>query len=163
MLNKTLAVVIILFCIACDDNSVNEIRETSEAQGLNRTWKVVKFIDLSNNHSITDTPDNTFELGREIVITFDVSEVPHRFQGANTTNWISGTFEYLYQGQQLVGELAPSDRIEVHEVASTYVAQPEWADLFNLHFDGKMRYEKSGERLTFFNDKSFAIVFESEK
>src|SRR5688572_19052841 len=83
--------VILIALVACFAACQEEIFQ-EENRDLNGKWKVVKFIDHQNNTVITPTPENS--QGLDIIITFNDLELPHRFEGHNTSNVISGTFEY---------------------------------------------------------------------
>jgi hypothetical protein len=161
MIKQRLVVLTLGLFLSCADERPDDLNETSR-HGFHGTWKVVAFIDLSNNKPIRDTPDNTFDLGRDIIITFDDSKAPHSFEGRNTTNSISGTFEFLNCDGKEFTEVGTQDCVDIPGYASTYVAQPEWGRLFDVHFNGIMRYQITGSHLTFFNDKNFSIEFERQ-
>lgn len=110
---------ILLLQLSCTDDAADiaAFRDDSSITSLNGTWKVVSFEDYTENTVEYKTDENSKDL--DIVVTFNDTRTPHELSGKNTTNTIAGEFAYI-----------GIRKFRIHELFSTQVAQPVWADKF---------------------------------
>lgn len=81
---------------------------------LNGSWTVFSFQNLATGTTEFRTQENSWN--KNITVQFDVTGNPKTISGKNTTNNISGEFNYVGENQ-----------FQVSNLQSTYVNQPRWA------------------------------------
>lgn len=146
--------IVLLLMVGCSDDQVNDFNsfeEDTSITTLNGTWKVVSFEDLENNTVEFKTEENSW--GYDIIITFDDSQDPHSIAGKNTTNSVSGDFDYI-----------ASRQIKVNRLVSTRVGQPEWGNKFSQALgEGDISFIVNAKKLRFlYDDGGKSITFSKE-
>src|SRR5690606_35815122 len=107
------------FFVVCkeDDGIDFHVQDDPSISTINGTWRVIAYNEFDTKKVIEK--DSTNSWGLDVIITFDDSVDPAKVSGSVTTNQVAGSFEYI------------NDRsFNANQLASTRVAQPEWADRF---------------------------------
>ena len=124
--------------------------DTAVSYDLAGNWKVVYYIDGSE--TITKTDENTWPDINNGDVTANFTEPDDGGEGA-----ISGiTVTNAYQGNYTLGA---EGEITIGPVATTFINEPEWTNLFRI--SGAQNYEVKNSRLfIYYNDGQNAIVLE---
>ena len=118
---RVLSIILIVTLISCADHGIERLDslvQRQQIQSLNGTWKVISFEDLSTQEILLQTQENSW--GYDIVITFDDTKDPGKIFGKNTTNSVSGEFEYTSE-----------TTFKLNGLNSTKIGQPEWGNKFS--------------------------------
>ena len=146
---KTLIIVFALFgLLSCskEDVDINSFNDDSSITTLNGTWKVLSFEDYTDNSRELKTQENS--RGLDIIINFDDTKDPNELSGKNTTNSVSGEFEYI-----------GTRKFKVSNYFTTRVGQPVWADKFNQAIlDGDVNFKINGTELQIYYDNETKSV-----
>lgn len=134
-----------------ENSGPNDFRDDSSITSLNGTWKVKSFEDHNTGIVEYKTQENSWNL--DIIVTFDDTKNPHELTGTNTTNEISGEFDYVGQRE-----------LSVSDLFSTEVGQPAWADKFiDALIDNDATFKINNEQLRIYfdnNTKSVTLIKE---
>lgn len=150
-MRRILFILLIIWNLGCsnDDVDIYRFHDDSEITTLNGTWQVISFEDFTANKIEYPTQENSWNM--DIIVTFDDTQTPNELTGTNISNQIFGEFEYT--GQR---------KFKLETLASTYVAQPDWADKFSeaiLDDDIEFKINTSGLRIYYQNKtKSVTLV-----
>ena len=141
------------FFVVCkeDDGIDFHVQDDPSISTINGTWRVIAYNEFDTKKVIEK--DSTNSWGLDVIITFDDSGDPAKVSGSVTTNRVMGSFKYI------------NDRsFKTNGLASTFVAQPEWADRFvDLFSESDLRFEVNQKRLRIFNDqKQLSALLEKE-
>jgi hypothetical protein len=148
-------VIIAIAMLGCSDDDVNHssfdinfFKDNPNIQSINGTWKVVSFEDYSNKSVEVATDENSS--GQDILVTFDDTKNPKTFSGKNTTNFVSGVFDY-----------ASTRSLKTNGLVSTLISQPPWADQFLSVFNNATAdFIVSENRLRiYFDGKNKSVTF----
>ena len=145
MRNLLLILISLVVVIACDDESVNpaSFKDDFAIASLSGTWKVVSYEDYSSNTIITKTDENSWN-GADVIINLNDKTNPPQIWGVNTTNQISGTYQY-----------DPIIRsIKIPALTSTEVNQPEWGNLFTKGIHQVNTYKINEKQLRLYYNNS---------
>ena len=122
MNRPSLLLCLVLSACASDDAKISsELTASHAIQRLAGSWKVISFED--HIAGTATFPADEITWGHEIIATFSEGDQANLFTARNTTNTLSGIFEYPEPGT-----------VRFDRVASTKVAQPQWADMFQQVF-----------------------------
>lgn len=113
---------------SCSNDDDDDDNVTYDLTG---SWKVTAFVE-GNGQQITKSEENTYMNinNGDITITFEAADDSGvgRFQGISVTNGYTGNYTVDMSGEIIIGT-----------ITTTFVAQPEWADLFII--SDAVRYE----------------------
>lgn len=112
-----------------EDLDIKSFHDDPSITTLNGTWKVLSFENYTDNTREFKNEDNS--RGLDTIIKFDDSKDPKELLGTNTTNKVSGEFEYI-----------GTRKFKVNHYWTTEVGQPVWADKFNQAIiDGEVSFK----------------------
>lgn len=139
---------------ACSENGfddVNSFNDDTSIQTVNGTWKLTSFEDFATEK--VEFQNETNSWGRDIIITFNDSINPRSISGENTTNTITGEFEYTSNRQ-----------IHVQNLFTTKVGQPDWGNKFSAAIlSGDLDFIINKDRLRiFYNSKMNSMTFNKQ-
>ena len=145
MRNVLIILISLVVVIACDDESINpaSFQDDLAIDNLSGTWKVVSYEDYSSNTIITKTDENSWN-GADVIINLNDKTNPPQIWGVNTTNQISGTYQYDHVSRS----------IEIPGLVSTYVGQPEWGNLFTKGILQVKTYKINDKQLRLYYNNS---------
>ena len=145
MKHVLLMLISLLVLFSCEDESINpaSFNDDFSIDSLSGTWKVVSYEDYSSNTIITKTDENSWN-GADVIINLNDKTNPPEIWGVNTTNQISGTYQY-----------DPVSRsIEIPPLVSTKVGQPEWGNLFTKGIHQVKTYKINDKQLRLYYNNS---------
>ena len=135
---------VILGLLSCSNNEtdINSLKDGSSLTTLSGTWKVISFADYNLNSVEVKDQENSW--GLDIIVTFDDSSSPDVLSGKNTTNTITGDFNYT-----------GIRKFRVNQLSTTKVAQPIWANKFSQAIlDTDINYFISDSELIIYYDNN---------
>jgi hypothetical protein len=146
-MNRLIALSFVLVLFSCEDAEIGPVfADDPSIRSIEGTWQVEYFYDLSAKERIEKSKDNSW--GYDIEITFQENTIDTTFAGSNTTNQIAG--QYAYRGERT---------IEILNLSSTFVNQPEWANLFvDAILDDTVRFAADRETLRFYYEDDSRYV-----
>jgi hypothetical protein len=115
---KALVCLLIFTLVNCSDNDDSfDMIDDPAIEGIAGTWRVVSFEDHKSRIVLHKTDENS--CNEDVIVVFDDLSSPPSYTGVNTTNGISGEYEY------------PGGReLQVLRMASTFAGQPQWGAWF---------------------------------
>jgi hypothetical protein len=128
-------------CANNESYDINQFSDNKNIQTLNGTWKVISFED----HALkkVELPNQENLRGFKIEITFNDTTTPHGIYGINTTNTISGEFEYIQ-----------TRKFKVMNLSTTDVGEPDWGKKFTTAILSKnIEFIISSKRLRVYYDQ----------
>jgi hypothetical protein len=138
-------------CANNDSYDINQFVDNKSIQTLNGTWKVISFED----HALKsiELPNQENLRGTEIKITFNDTKTPHEINGLNTTNSISGEFDYT-----------PTRKFKIKRLGTTFVAEPAWGTKFSKAiFSNDIEFIINNKRLrVYYNQRVNSMTLEKQ-
>ncbi len=148
---RAITIILIAALFSCSDpdlDRLNALVKDRQVQGLNGTWKVISFKDKSNQQIELQTQENSW--GYDIIITFDDANDPDKIFGKNTTNTVSGEFEYTSE-----------TTFKLNGLNSTKINQPPWGNKFSaaiLNDNNAVDFEIDNNTLRIYYKNKLNIV-----
>ncbi|AHM59048.1 hypothetical protein D770_03905 [Flammeovirgaceae bacterium 311] len=141
---------LLLLLLSCEEDRLetSTFYDNPTLNSIAGTWKVVSYEDYKDNTVITKTTENSMN-GAEVIISFNDTGTPLQFWGVNTTNQISGTYEY-----------SPAERtIQIISLDSSEINQPEWGDRFSEAIHKVRSYKVNEQQLRlYYNNRENSIT-----
>jgi hypothetical protein len=151
-------VIIAIAMLGCSDDEVkhpsfdiNFFEDDPNIQSINGIWKVISFEDYSNKSVEVATEENSS--GLDILVTFDDTKNPKTVSGKNTSNYVSGIFDYV-----------STRSLKTDGLVSTKAGQPTWADQFlSVFYNATADFIVSENRLRiYFDGKNRSVTFSKQ-